>query len=142
MLKNIPKIISPNLLKILDEMGHGDELVIADGNFPGNSISQNVVRADGHGVSEVLDAILKLLPLDTYADYNVGLMEVCKGDDVVPVIWDTYKQILKENVSEKVIIKNFERFEFYEQAKKSYCVISTSEGALYGNVILKKGVIK
>ncbi|MDE7290105.1 MAG: fucose isomerase, partial [Oscillospiraceae bacterium] len=91
MLKNIPKILSPELVKILMEMGHGDEIVIADGNFPSETIGQRVVRCDGHGVPELLDAIMKLFPLDTYTDKPVMLMEVVKGDPVVPTIWDEYK---------------------------------------------------
>ena len=91
MLKNIPKILSPELVKILMEMGHGDEIVIADGNFPSETIGKRVVRCDGHGVPELLDAIMKLFPLDTYTEKPVMLMEVVKGDPVVPTIWDEYK---------------------------------------------------
>lgn len=142
MLKNIPKNISPKLLKVLMEMGHGDEIVIADGNFPSATISNNVIRCDGLGVSELLDSILKLLPLDCqYSEDQIFLMEVVKGDNYIPEIWDEYKNILNR-YEKDYTIKNLERFEFYERAKKSYCVIATSEEALYANIILKKGVVK
>lgn len=141
MLKNVPKIIPPELLALLSEMGHGDELVIADGNFPSNSVNCSVVRMDGHGGSAVLKAVLELLPLDTYAEWNVGLMEVVKGDDYKPVIWDEYKSIIAAS-GEPSVYKHLERFAFYERAKDAYCVIATGEGALYANLIIKKGVIK
>ena len=140
MLKNIPKIISPELVKYLMEMGHGDELVIADANFPAHRIGQRVVRCDGHGVPVILDAILQLLPLDTYSDYQAGLMQVVPGDSTIPVIWDEYKALLGKYHT-GASIKEFERFEFYDQAKKAYLVIQTGESALYGNIILKKGVL-
>ncbi len=139
MLKNIPKILSPELLKILMEMGHGDEIVIADGNFPSAAIANRLVRLDGHNVPEVLDAILRFFPLDTYSEFPVSLMEVVKGDTVVPVIWDTFKEIIARHDNAK--ITHLERFEFYEHAKKAYCVVATGEDALYANVILKKGVV-
>ena len=91
MLKHIPTILSPELVKYLMEMGHGDEVVIADANFPAHRIGQRVVRCDGHGVPALLDAILTVLPLDTYSDYQAGLMQVVPGDPTVPVIWDDYK---------------------------------------------------
>ena len=92
MLKNIPKIVSPQLLKVLCEMGHGDEIVLADGNFPAESMGKGaiVVRADGHGVAELLDAVLALVPLDQYAEQPAALMEAVPGDPCVPVIWDEY----------------------------------------------------
>lgn len=144
MLKNIPKIISPELLKTLSEMGHSDYLVIADGNFPAESIGKNnkVIRMDGHNVPEVLEAILKLYPLDTYVDFPVVLMEKVKGDNVETPIWEEYKEIVKKYDSrgEKCFI-NIDRFDFYDKAKKAYCIIATSEKALYANVLLQKGVI-
>ena len=94
MLKGIPEILSPELLKVLCEMGHSDRLVIADGNFPVESMGKNAItiRCDGHGVPEILDAILKLFPLDTYVEHPVNLMEVMPGDNVETPIWDTYKE--------------------------------------------------
>ena len=141
MLKGIPSILSPELLKILMEMGHGDEIVIADGNFPSASIAQRLVRCDGLNVPAVLEAILSLFPLDSYSENQVFLMEVVRGDTYKPEIWETYKNILALS-GEKHNIKQVERFEFYERAKKAYAVIATSEEALYANIILKKGVVK
>ncbi|MBQ9114248.1 MAG: fucose isomerase [Clostridia bacterium] len=140
MLKNIPKIISPELLKILCEMGHGDEIVIADGNFPAETCGQRVVRADGHGGEDILDAVLSLIPLDTYAQENLLLMQTTNGDPT-PTIWDKYFAIAKKH-DDNLRAGNLERFEFYERAKKAYAVIATGEGAIYANVIIKKGVIK
>lgn len=139
MLKNISPVLSPELLKILMEMGHGDEIVIGDGNFPAASIAQRLVRLDGHGVPEILDAILKLMPLDTYVDEPVALMD--NGDaSNPPEIWATYKDIVAANEGEKNI-KLEERFAFYDRAKKAYAVIATGETAIYANIILKKGVV-
>ncbi len=141
MLKGISPIISPELLKILMEMGHGDEIVIGDGNFPAASIAKRLVRLDGHGVNEILDAVLKLFPLDTYVDAPVGLMQVMPGDDVVPVIWDEYRKTVDKYEPGRKF-GYIERFEFYERAKNAYAVVATGEGALYANIILKKGVVK
>jgi L-fucose mutarotase len=143
MLKGIPKVISPELMKVLMEMGHGDEIVIADGNFPAGSCASNyLVRCDGHNVPEILDAILRFFPLDTYTEAPVALMEVVPGDDVKPVIWDEYRKIINTYEGSEVKIENVERFGFYERAKKAFAVVATSEGALYANIILKKGVVK
>ncbi len=138
MLKGIPSIISPELLKIMMEMGHGDELVIGDGNFPGQSINKNCIRCDGHGASELLEAILKLFPLDTYQK-PVYLMEKVPGDTVKTPIWDEYKKIIKPYT--EAAPEMIERFAFYERAKNAYAVVMTGESALYANVILKKGVV-
>ena len=141
MLKNIPSILSPDLLKIIMEMGHGDELVIADGNFPSASIAQRLVRSDGNMVPELLNAILTLFPLDQYVDRPVALMAVVPGDTYKPAIWDKYRTIIAHH--EKTSDFDYvERFAFYERAKRAYAVIATSETALYANIILKKGVIK
>lgn len=145
MLKGIPPILSPELLCALDQMGHGDELVIADGNFPSHSVGKNsiVIRADGHGVPEILDAILTLMPLDTYTEKPVGLMQVVSGDTCPrPEIWDTYEEILSKHEPEHHDIEFIERFDFYERAKDAYLIIATGEGAIYANVLLKKGVVK
>ena len=140
MLKNIPKIVSPQLLKVLCEMGHGDEIVIADGNFPAETFGQRVIRADGLGGEEVLDAVLSLIPLDTYATENFMLMETVAGDPT-PTIWEKYYAIAQKH-DDNMRASNIERFAFYERAKKAYAVIATGEGAVYANIILKKGVIK
>ena len=141
MLKNIPSIISPELLKVLAEMGHSDEIVIGDGNFPAASNAKRLIRADGHGVPELLDAILKLLPLDTYVEAPVMLMQVTPGDDVDPVIWKEYRKIVDAN-QDNVKFEEIERFAFYERARDAYAIVATGESALYANVILKKGVVK
>lgn len=140
MLKNIPKALSPELLKILCEMGHGDEIVIADGNFPSSSMNTRVIRADGIHASVILEGILTLMPLDQYDSNNFILMEVVKGDRVVPVIWKEYEEILSRFETNAQINK-MERFMFYERAKKAYAVIATGEPAQYANIILKKGCI-
>lgn len=142
MLKNIPKILSPEMVKTLMEMGHGDEIVIADGNFPAEAIGKRVIRCDGHGVPELLDAIMQLFPLDTYTDKPVMLMEVVPGDPVVPTIWDEYKDIINKYEPENCKIEMIERFAFYERAKTAYAVVATGEEAIYANIILKKGVVK
>ncbi len=144
MLKGIPKIISPELLKVLCEMGHSDTIVIADGNFPAESMGKNaiVIRADGHGATEILDAVLKLFPLDTYVQKPVSLMEVMPGDTVETPIWDEYTEVISKYDSRgKDCIGTIERFAFYEEAKKAYAIIATGESALYANIILQKGVI-
>ncbi len=141
MLKGIPKVLSPELIKILAEMGHGDEIVIADGNFPSENYGKRVVRADGHGGAKMLEAVLTLMPLDTYAPENFLLMQVVPGDTVKPLIWEEYRSIAKEkdpNVREG----SLERFAFYERAKQAFAVIATGEEAIYANIILKKGVVK
>ena len=144
MLKNIPKILSPEMLKVLCEMGHSDRIVIADANFPAESMGKNaiVLRADGHSATELLDAILTVFPLDTYVDNPVCLMQVMAGDNVETPIWDEYKEIVKKHDDRgAAAFGEYERFEFYEQAKKCYAIIATGESALYANLILQKGVI-
>lgn len=144
MLKHIPSILSPALLKVLMEMGHGDEIVIADGNFPVESMGKDtvVVRADGHGVTQLLDAILELMPLDQYSEKPVALMKVVDGDPCKPTIWDDYKKIITKHTNNPDNIEMVERFAFYERAKKVYAIIATGETAIYANVLLKKGVVK
>ena len=143
MLKGIPSILSPELLKILREMGHGDTIVIGDGNFPAASLAPEgrLVRLDGHGVPEVLDAILRLFPLDSYVEAPVSLMEVMPGDPVDTPIWDTYAGIV-ERRAPGTKIGHVERFQFYETAKRAYAIVATGESALYANIILQKGVVK
>jgi L-fucose mutarotase len=142
MLKGISPLISPELLKILMEMGHGDEIVIADGNFPAASIAQHLVRADGLGCSALLDAILQLFPLDTYVEKPVGLMQVVPTDPYKPIIWEEYRSIVAKHDPNFKDFEYIERFAFYERAKKAYAVLATGEMALYANIILKKGVVK
>ncbi|ATD55040.1 RbsD/FucU family protein [Clostridium chauvoei] len=141
MLKGIPTIISPELLKILMEMGHGDTIVIADGNFPASNYAKRLVRADGHNIPDVLKAILKLFPIDTYSKNPLSLMSIVQGDTVVPTIWKDYENIIKKDFSNFSHFNFLERFDFYEKSKEAYAIISTSEEALYANIILTKGVL-
>lgn len=141
MLKGIPNILPPELLKVLMEMGHGDEIVIADGNFPAASHAQRLVRCDGHGAPLLLDAILKLFPLDTYVKNPVALMAVVAGDTYSPDIWPAYKKIVQSHDASFKEFEMVERFAFYERAKKAYAIVATGEAARYANLILKKGVL-
>lgn len=140
MLKGISKIISPELLAILMEMGHGDELVVADGNFPAAAYARRLVRADGHNIPELLEAILRFYPLDPYVEKAAILMEVVPGDPVKTPIWDQYRKIVQK-YEPKVELEYIERFAFYERAKMAYAILATGEAALYANIILKKGVV-
>lgn len=144
MLKNIPAILSPQLLKVLCEMGHGDEIVLADGNFPAERIGKNtiVVRADGHGTPELLEAVLTLMPLDQYTERPAALMAVVEGDPERPAIWEVYRAILARHQEAPERIESMERFAFYERAEKAYAIVATGEKAVYANILLKKGVIK
>jgi L-fucose mutarotase len=144
MLKNIPPILSPELLKVLCEMGHSDRIVIADGNFPAESKGRNaiVIRCDGHGTAALLDALLQLFPLDTYTDYPVTLMQKDPGDPIEIPVWEEYGRIIEKyderGTKATAYIK---RTEFYRQAQEAYAIIATGEKALYANLILQKGVV-
>ena len=141
MLKGISPLIPPELLKILAEMGHGDEIVLGDANFPAATMGKRVVRCDGLGVAEILDAVLALLPLDTFVDAPVALMAVVPGKETAdPPIWKEIKAIVETHAPGTRIEWN-ERFAYYDRAKKAFAVVQTGETALYANVILKKGVI-
>ncbi|MDD6011726.1 MAG: L-fucose mutarotase [Oscillospiraceae bacterium] len=143
MLKNIPSVLSPELLKVLMEMGHSDEIVLGDGNFPACTMGKDsqVIRADGLGVTELLDAILTLMPLDTYVECPVALMQTVPGDPT-PTIWQDYKNVIAKHGEDPERIEMVERFAFYERAKKACAIVATGETAVYANIILKKGVVK
>ena len=144
MLKGVPGILSPELLKVLCEMGHSDRLVIADGNFPAETMGRDavVIRMDGHGIPEILDAILQVFPLDTYVEKPLNLMEVMPVDTVETPIWKTYEKITACHDERGAdAIGQIERFAFYEEAKKVYAIIATGETALYANIMLQKGVV-
>ena len=146
MLKGIPKILPPELLKVLCEMGHSDRIVIGDGNFPAETMGKNakVIRYDGQDIPALLDAILTVFPLDTYVDTPVSLMELMDRDKgrVQTPIWDEYKAIVARHDERGAdAVGTIERFAFYEEAKKCYAVIATGESAIYANVILQKGVV-
>lgn len=142
MVKIIPKIITPDLMKILMEMGHGDEIVIADGNFPAVTFSKRLIRCDGHGIPVILNAILEFLPLDTYVEKPIFLMKM-DGDNLMkPAIWEKYKEVINvHNSNRNIEFEYLERFEFYERARNAFAVIATSEESLYANIILKKGIV-
>ncbi len=148
MLKNIPNILSPELLKVLQEMGHSDRICLGDGNFPAASMAKPnncvLVRADGHGIPELLDAILQLMPLDTYVEHPVMLMQKmdCDADIDIPV-WKEYEKIVaKYDDRGADAIGNYERFRFYDEARTCYCIVQSGETSIYANVILQKGVVK
>lgn len=137
MLKGIPSIISPELLKILAEMGHGDELVISDAHFPAYSVNRQVVRADAVSSTEMMAAILKLIELDQYVDKPVAMMAPVPGDTVDPEIAAECSAVLGEDTGR---IDYMERFAFYDRAKQAYAVVITGESRKYGNILIKKGV--
>lgn len=146
MLNGISPLISPELLKVLSEMGHGDEIVLADANFPSETIASKTVygraiRADGIGTAELLNAILPLFPLDQYDSEHFILMEVVKGDPCKTPIWHEYGHAL-DQFSNGSRLSYLERFAFYERAKTAYAIVSTGEKAQYANIILKKDVVK
>lgn len=141
MLKGIPKIVSPELLKILCEMGHGDEIVLADANFPSENYGKRVIRAEAAGAEEMLKAIMDLIPLDDYVDDNFVFIEAPPSYTEEPPIWESFRTIARErdkNVSEVHI----DRLDFYERTKNAYAVVATGEEALYACILLKKGVFR
>ena len=139
MLKGIPNLLSPELLKILMEMGHGDEIVLSDGNYPATSSGNLLVRCIGLGVPEILDSILTLMPLDDYVDSPVAMMESPTPEE--PPIWATYREIIKKHCGD-VKITHMEHDAFIERARKTYAIVATSEEATYANILLRKGVVK
>ncbi|WP_127586265.1 RbsD/FucU family protein [Paenibacillus koleovorans] len=140
MLKKIPAILPPELVKIMMEMGHGDELVLGDAHFPAASNAARLVRCDGHPIPVLLEAILELFPLDPYVERSVGLMQVIPGDPVMPHIWNTYRQVVDASGNDQPF-EFIERFAFYERARRSYAIVATGELSQYANVILKKGLV-
>jgi L-fucose mutarotase len=141
MLKRIPPILSPELLYLIARMGHGDELVIADANFPAVTNAKRLVRADGHGVPVILEAILQLFPLDSFVDKPAAVMRrVDKPGEPAP-IWNDFQRVLDSAEGRHIAVEQVERFAFYERARQTFGVVATGETALYGNIIIKKGVI-
>ena len=141
MLKHIPPCISPELMAVLMRMGHGDEIVLADGNFPAESHTQRSVRADGHGVPELLDAILKFFPMDTFVDHPASVMQPVDPTTPEPPIWSEYRQLLAKHEGREIDLRPVERFRFYDLARSAYAIVATGETAIYANLILKKGVV-
>jgi len=139
MLKGIAPSISPDLLKTLAEMGHGDELVLADAHFPGHTMNARVLRADGLGIASLLDGVLPLFELDAYADPLV-MMAAVKGDKLDPAVEARYMEVVHRHTPRAKAPRRIGRFAFYDRARQAYAVVMTGETAKYGNILLKKGV--
>ena len=139
MLKGIHPAIGPELLKVLAEMGHGDEIILADAHFPGHSFNDQVLRSDGVKITTLLDGILPLFELDSYDDPLI-MMQAVEGDSLDPSVESSYRDEIQKHVSDAPEVIRIGRFEFYERAKKAAAVVMTGETAKYGNIILKKGV--
>ncbi|MEP7239677.1 MAG: RbsD/FucU domain-containing protein [Devosia sp.] len=141
MLKSIPHILSPDLLHALQAMGHGDEITIVDGNYPGESAGPRLIRADGHSGTAILEAILTLMPLDDFVPDPVVVMQVVGDAGARPPVVDAYEKIVTR-FEPAVKLTSLERFAFYKRANAGYAMVQTGEQRLYGNIILKKGVIR
>jgi L-fucose mutarotase len=139
MLKGIAPCISPELLKVLAEMGHGDEIILADAHFPGHSVNAHVLRADGVGIAELLDGILPLFELDSYATPLV-MMAAVAGDKLDPAVESAYLKAIRRHVPKAKAPERIDRFAFYDRARNAFAVVMTGETAKYGNILLKKGV--
>ena len=140
MLVGISPLLSPELLSVLYRMGHGDEIVLADAHFPGESCNETVIRADGLRVADLLDAILPLLKLDGYVESPVMMMAAVPGDELDPTVEESYRAAIDRHWPDTPPIARIERFAFYERTKEAFAVVMTGETAKYGNIILKKGV--
>jgi len=140
MLKGISPIISPELLAILARMGHGDEIVLADAHFPGESFNERVIRADGLKIADLLEAILPLFELDEYVDHPLIMMSAVEGDTLDASVEERYLNSIWRTNPEVAPIERIQRFSFYERTRKAFAVVMTGETAKYGNIILKKGV--
>jgi len=141
MLKGIPAILSPDLMKLMMEMGHGDEIVIGDANFPAVACAQRLVRCDGHAAADVLGAMLQFLPLDYAVERPAAVMALLPGDSRPPV-WDTYRQIIARHEPHFTDFEYVERFEFYERTKRAFAVVATGDQSFKANLLLKKGVYR
>ncbi len=141
MLRNIDPILSPDLLAILASMGHGDEIVIADANFPGDSCAQRLVRLDGIDAVRTLRAVLSIMPLDSFVADRAVSMAVVDDPGAVPPVVAMFQQAINEVADHPAPIQLIERFAFYDRSRAAYAIVQTGETRLYGNVILKKGVI-
>lgn len=142
MLKGISPILSPELIYNLARMGHGDEIVLADAHFPAETFSSNVIRADGLRVPDLLRGILPLFELDQYVEAPLLMMAAVEGDCLDPVVEEAYRAAIAESHPQEVRIERLERFAFYERTRRAFAVVQTGETAQYGNIILKKGVIR
>ncbi|HET58795.1 MAG TPA: L-fucose mutarotase [Chloroflexi bacterium] len=140
MLIGISPLMSPELLAVLYRMGHGDEIVLADAHFPGDSFNTRVIRADGLPIDAMLEAVLPLFALDTYVDDPLVMMQPVPGDELDPAVEARYRAVIDCHAPETPSIARMERFAFYERARQAFAVVMTGETAKYGNIILKKGV--
>lgn len=140
MLKGISPLFSPELLATLYRMGHGDEIVLADAHFPGDSVNKLVIRADGLKIADLLDAILPLYALDDYVDDPVVMMACVPGDEPDPEVEADYQAAIMRHAPDSPQIKFIERFAFYDRTRNAFAVVMTGETRKYGNIILKKGV--
>ncbi len=140
MLIGISSLFTPELLATIYRMGHGDELVLADAHFPGESKNDTIIRADGHRIADLLDAILPLFAIDTYADAPILMMDAVPGDTLDPAVEESYRAVIEQHWPDTPAPKRLERFAFYERASDAFAVVMTGETAKYGNIILKKGV--
>lgn len=139
MLKGIHPCLSPDLLKTLAEMGHGDEIILADAHFPGHSFGRRVLRADGLDVTTLLDGILPLFELDAYADPLV-MMQAVTGDQLDPAVEQQYLAVVRRHAPATKPPVRIDRFAFYERARSAFAIVMTGETRKYGNILLKKGV--
>jgi L-fucose mutarotase len=142
MLKNIDPLLSPDLLMVLRSMGHGDDIAVVDGNFPADSMAQRLVRLDGLAATAVLDAILSVMPLDDFVPEAAWRMEVVGDPQAELPIFDEFRTIVARREGPGFRLAALERFAFYERAKAAYAIVATGEARLYGNVILRKGVVR
>lgn len=140
MLKNISPLLSPELLATLARMGHGDEIVFADAHFPGDSVNERVLRADGLRIPDLLDGVLPLFELDAYVDSPVVMMAASPGDTLDPEVEQRYRVPIRTHAPEAPAISRIDRFAFYERTRQAFAVVMTGELAKYGNILLKKGV--
>ena len=141
MLKLIHPAISPDLMAVMMQMGHGDELVLADANFPADSNAQRIVRADGIDLETLLPAILKFFPIDTFVPQQAMVMEPVDSAAPEPSIWATFRNALQAAEGREVALTKIERFDFYDRARQAYAIVATGSRAFYSNIILKKGVV-
>jgi len=140
MLKGISPLISPELLAILARMGHGDEIVLADAHFPGESFNKTVLRADGIKIADLLAAILPLFELDSYVGHPLAMMAAVEGDTLDPRVEESYLHSIRKTNPDCAPIERIDRFAFYERTRNAFAVVMTGETAKYGNILLKKGV--
>lgn len=141
MLRGIDPVISPELLDVLFRMGHGDEIVLADAFFPGDSFGKKVVRADGIKIPDLLKGIMPLITLDSYVDSPLVMMQPVEGDELDKSVEARYREAIDTVWPDTPPVERMERFAFYDRAKEAFAVVMTGETSKYGNIILKKGVI-